>query len=277
MPIRFNSMLKDVGIDPAEVRLLRHETTAYRGRTPYTLWRDNPVEFERYQSTQGRRRRAYFSSRYWASFVVPPDGRTLFAGLYEAELVGPVPQGWTHPLAPDHILDPEAADLYRTLRLEALSDHIGRLSINWGSGTRSWVQIAGQQDKPVVELLRAFVEPAFPGFSRFIARLSEVETLPAGWIETLRASRGIYLLTCPRTHEQYVGSASGAGGFWGRWRAYFAGGHGGNEGLKSRNPSDYQVSILEVVGSAATVEEIHDLESLWKVKLQSREMGLNRN
>lgn len=48
-------------------------------------------------------------------------------------------------------------------------------------------------------------------------------------------------------------------------------------GLKSRDPSDYQVSILEVAGSAATVEEIREMEKLWKQKLQSREMGLNRN
>jgi len=54
-------------------------------------------------------------------------------------------------------------------------------------------------------------------------------------------------------------------------------GHGGNVGLKSRDPADYQVSILEVSGSTATVEEVLAAEQLWKAKLQSREMGLNRN
>jgi hypothetical protein len=33
-------------------------------------------------------------------------------------------------------------------------------------------------------------------------------------------------------------------------------GHGGNLGLKSRDATDYQVSILEVAGSAATFEKI---------------------
>jgi hypothetical protein len=37
------------------------------------------------------------------------------------------------------------------------------------------------------------------------------------------------------------------------------------------------VSILEAVGSAASEADILALESLWKDKLQSREMGLNRN
>jgi hypothetical protein len=58
---------------------------------------------------------------------------------------------------------------------------------------------------------------------------------------------------------------------------YVANGHGGNVGLRSRDPADYQVSILEVVGNAATFEDVIALEGLWKSKLQSREMGLNQN
>jgi len=87
----------------------------------------------------------------------------------------------------------------------------------------------------------------------------------------------VYLLTCPRTKEQYVGIASGGEGLLGRWREYFATGHGGNAGLKSRDPSDYQVSILETVGSSVTINDLLILESRWKDKLQSRLMGLNRN
>ncbi|MFX8523724.1 hypothetical protein ABTM10_19505, partial [Acinetobacter baumannii] len=80
-----------------------------------------------------------------------------------------------------------------------------------------------------------------------------------------------------RTREQYVGMASGAGGFLARWREYSATRHGGNVGLKSRDPSDYQVSILETVGISATDADLLALEGRWKAKLQSREMGLNRN
>jgi len=111
----------------------------------------------------------------------------------------------------------------------------------------------------------------------FFAQLSELEALPVSWGVALRASRGIYLLTCPRTTEQYVGAALGADGFLGRWLAYARSGHGGNVGLKIRDPSDYRVSILEVAGSSASTEDILAMEALWKAKLQSREMGLNRN
>jgi len=37
---------------------------------------------------------------------------------------------------------------------------------------------------------------------------------------------------------------------------YFRTGHGGNIGLKSRDPSDYQVAILEVAGTAADHKDI---------------------
>jgi hypothetical protein len=73
------------------------------------------------------------------------------------------------------------------------------------------------------------------------------------------------------------GSATGEAGFWARWQDYIRTGHGGNVALKSRDPSDYQVSILEVAGTAATVDDILKMESRWKAKLQSGEMGLNRN
>lgn len=54
-------------------------------------------------------------------------------------------------------------------------------------------------------------------------------------------------------------------------------GHGGNVGLRIRQPSDYVISVLEVAGSSATTEEILALEVNWKVKLQSRDIGLNHN
>ena len=56
---------------------------------------------------------------------------------------------------------------------------------------------------------------------------------------------------------------------------YFKTGHGGNVGLKSKEPSDYQVSILEVAGSEDDQNMILKKEFLWMEKLQSKQMGLN--
>ncbi|RPF70972.1 GIY-YIG nuclease family protein [Aurantiacibacter spongiae] len=280
MALTFNMVLKNGGLDPFNVRLMRHQHVADSGLTPYALWRDDRAEFERYQSAQRANRREYFASRYWASFVVPPDGSTMFAGMYEVFGSSPAPDDWVDPLYRLSRLQMNLElDLYECSRLPAFDPFIGCLKVEWGPGARSWAQRADSNtgDKPIVELTQTFREPDFPGFTHFVENLASLPSLPPSWVATLSASRGVYLLTCPRTREQYVGAAHGFEGFWGRWQSYIATGHGGNVGLKSRDPSDYQVSILEVAGSAATVEQIIAMEQLWKRKLQSREMGLNKN
>jgi len=75
-----------------------------------------------------------------------------------------------------------------------------------------------------------------------------------------------------------VGSATGDSGFFGRWLCY-QDGHGGNVGLRelAADAAEYDVNILEVAASNATVEEIYEHESLWKRKLGTRANGLNRN
>jgi hypothetical protein len=47
--------------------------------------------------------------------------------------------------------------------------------------------------------------------------------------------------------------------------------------LRSRAPSDYQVSIREVVGTSTADDEIIQLENRWKEKPRTKEMGLNGN
>ncbi len=101
--------------------------------------------------------------------------------------------------------------------------------------------------------------------------------MPPSWRAILAASRGVYLLVCPKTREHYVGAAHGEGGFLARWREYLVNQHGGNVALIGRNPTDWQVSILEVAGTAATTEDILAMETVWKAKLHSRTIGLNRN
>ncbi|MGH6678793.1 MAG: GIY-YIG nuclease family protein [Bradyrhizobium sp.] len=146
--------------------------------------------------------------------------------------------------------------------------------IEWGTGWRSWIQ--RNADKPIVEIRKSHQEERYPGHLAFVSSLSALAAIPPSWIDVLRSTKGIYLLTCPKTKEQYIGKASGEDGFWGRWQGYVSNSHGGNMILKIRKPTDYQVSILETVGSG-NESELDALEARWKRKLQSREMGLNAN
>ena len=279
MTLLFTDLLVKAGLDPASVRLLRHQTKAPNVRTPYVLWRDQRLAFEEYQCVQTVGNRANLAASMWASFVAPPAGGTLFVGIYSAERVGIAAANWICPLygVPGASLTRDGLDRYIASRTADLDDYIGRLWIDWGAGARSWIQRADRQNKPIVELTREFREDAFPGYTQFVSNVSEIQGLPATWVSALRAARGVYLLTSAKTREQYVGSATGEAGFHGRWINYASDGHGGNLGLKSSEPSDYQVSILEVSGSAATTDDILAVEQLWKRKLQSRETGLNRN
>lgn len=275
--LNFVTFLNEAGLAPTDVRLLRHQDTRYPGcPSPYIMWRDNRSQFEAYQQTQSFPNAAVLNAKYWASFVGLPDKETLFVGLYLVIDCQPLPHNRGHPV--DGSLEIAGSCNLYTLELSHdLADVAGRLLIDWGPGYRSWIQRADSKEKPIVELRKEFKEPEFPGFSAFICKLSEIDTMASAWLSALSSTRGIYLLTCPKTKEQYVGSATGSLGFIGRWRDYALTGHGGNVGLKAREASDYQISILETVGSNATESEILTLEVLWKDKLQSREMGLNRN
>jgi hypothetical protein len=261
----FNSVLRQGGLAFSDVRLLRHkDQRATKGHTPYELWRDDRPRFELYQSTQTIKNRNKLRAPFWASFVGTPSDETLFVGLYAVKYLGLLQEDTPKPHT-DGVDKAGSCDTYRLTLETGFSDLGGKLFIEWGPGKRSWIQRADQQDKRITEYLH------------FADSLSRLDRLPRGWVAALESCRGVYLLTCPKTKEQYVGSATGEGGFWRRWQDYVQTGHGGNVGLKSREPSDYQVSILEVAGTAATSDDIFQMEARWKSKLQSREMGLNRN
>ena len=272
--LSFNMLLRAAGVDPADVRLLRHQAHGPSGTTSFRLWHDRRELFEAYQASQLVRNGPRLAAPFWASFIVSPDGRTVFAGLYARSGTSSVPADWPYPLSPPST---EPEEVHELTLGSPLADYAGRLAIAWGGATRSWIQRADQQDKVIVELSRTIAEPEFPGFSSFIASLSQIAALPLSWSTALAAARGVYLLACPRNGELYVGSAIGARGFIGRWDAYATDGHGGNMALRAREPSDYQVSILEVAGSLASDQDILALEARWKAKLKSRDAGLNRN
>ena len=273
----FKTILRETRLSLDDIRLIRHkDNRAKRGCTPYELWRDNLSQFENYQSTQSISNRPKLNAPYWAVFVANFSNETMFAGLYAVKYRGLLEQDTPMPHM-EGIDKAGSCDVYGLVLQDTLSDLIGKLFIDWGPGALAWVQYPARKNKPITELRKDFREPDFPGFLNFIQPLSTIDNLPKSWVSTLKCSRGIYLLTCPKTKEQYVGSATGEDGFWGRWQDYISTGHGGNLGLKNRAPSDYQVSILEVAGTSAETDDILIMEARWKSKLQSQEMGLNRN
>jgi hypothetical protein len=227
---------------------------------------------EEYQSVQGRP--VFKDAEIVATFVASPFGETLFVGLYGVNGNGIAPPGTIDPLT-GH--DCAGHHFYDLSPLSKLTEYVGRMIIDWGSGSRSWVQLASRSDKPILEIRRTAFEEPFPGFLDFSKQLSDFAHVPQSWRTTLSAVSGVYLLIHPETGKQYVGIAHGAGGFWQRWEGYVASGHGGNRRMMDLPAANYHVSILEIASSTATLQSLQDAEVRWKTKIMSRKFGLNGN
>ena len=271
--IGFNTLLRDEEMNPAEVKLVRHQTPRSKGQpTPYELWLADDGGLELYQRIQKTKR--FTDANFIAVFVATPLNETLFVGMFENCGVEVAQPGLRDPLSGQ---DVAGLFLYDLRQSDRLTEYRGRLVVDWGAGYRSWVQRAQKQDKPIIEIKRYTGEPMFPGFLDFRARLSGLASVPVSWRIALSSVNGVYLLVCPETGRQYVGAAYGEGGFWARWEDYVSSGHGGNIRMKELPDRDYQVSVLEVASSSAGFEQIIGIENRWKETLLTREFGLNKN
>ncbi len=272
--LTFNDLLALEGMDSTEIRLVRNQDGRLgRGRM-YEAWRYQRDAFEAYLSVQSKDR--FPVGGLLAEFVVTEAQKTVFVGLYRVDGVGRCPSG-----SIDALLKKDVSGEFRyslTLR-EELADYRDRVVIDWGAGTRSWVQRAWTQPKPVIEIAEQF-EPRFPGFRDFVRPVGDIPTLPNGWQQVLRSVKGVYLLVDLDSGHQYVGSAKGTDSLFGRWVEYATDGHGGNQGLRkaaSEGRRRYQVSVLEVVDENTPDATIEQIESFWKNKLLTRSFGLNVN
>jgi hypothetical protein len=273
--ITFNDVLRSAGMDPGKVRLARHQDTRARGRSIYAIWKspDGPELVEQYQAIQKYDR--FEVGGFVASFVVtpPPRSETLFIGLYVVLARGECAAGSREPFTG---IDVTGLYRYEMAYDDRLDEYKERLVVDWGPGTRSWVQLASRQPKPV-RALRDQQEPPFPGFSRFCVDVHDVPGIYPSWQERLREVKGVYVLVDKKTGQQYVGSAKGEESLWGRFSEYARTGHGGNVELKHRKEARYQVGVLQVVDLSLPDHSIEEIESWWKRKLMTREHGLNRN
>lgn len=148
----FNQLLREEGIDPADVALLRHQTFR-NGRTPYWLWRNDRDGFLRYQSTQ--QNLPIFRKPYWASFVSPDAHKTMFVGLYRTEFQPHVNIDWPDPLTgmPVGYGRDRTYHYFHCEPTTELNSHVGSMMIEWGDSRRQWTQYAARSDKSIIELV----------------------------------------------------------------------------------------------------------------------------
>jgi hypothetical protein len=278
--LSFYELLRMYGINPEKIKLVRHGNAeipileTYKNR--YDL-------FEAYQSFEASNK--FKESKAIAVFAPSRGTTALFLGYWDIlssikseeftnkhlSLIEKYnfPESWK--------IDNEWYELKRNTVLDELSE---RLVIDWGKSTVSWVQA---KDKEILEIKGKNSVDDFISYDDIQLSFIDLKNIIGNidsnytWFSALSAVNGIYLIRDVSTGKLYVGSAYGEDGIWGRWKTYSSNGHGGNLELKNIKPENMEFSILEIISSITSVDHVIERENRWKVKLGTREFGLNKN
>lgn len=198
----------------------------------------------------------------------------------------------TDPVRKDTIIYAEGT------RLSEYEPYFERLIVNFKQKPQSFFYVDTEIIKSVEvsEILSKnfFDISTFNGYDNVNLSFSELRTAlhQKEWQDALQNQQGVYLLVDKVTGKQYVGSATGADGIYGRWHDYVKsknhahendhGRHsGGNKRLKELGgeyiASNFNYIILEIFGHKVASSVIYDRESWWKNALHTREFGYNAN
>ena len=289
--MQLNDLLRIGGIDLKTVLVLRHSPSEPKLRAvlPW-LAAENATIFNAYQQSQQNPtvEAAFLRASHIASFIGHRSGKALFVGLFRRGASRPmgfddywrVPayqemkafgmRGLTAESDPVLWFDLDLTDFY--------AEWIGRLTIDWPGGERSWWRWADRNAFLIESILeQSALAREMPPWNEIALSWEELRVLPSTWRAALSEWRGIYLIFDETDCKGYVGAAYGSDNIFGRWRSYAATGHGGNKDLVSRNPARLRFSILERVPPDMEIEDVIRLENSWKLRLHTRDFGMNRN
>lgn len=178
---------------------------------------------------------------------------------------------------------------YDLVQLSDFECFSNRIIIDWGRNAIAWHQWYDKQEKEIIQILPSGYLGDFPGLLNFVLEFEELERLfknpeaNEDWKNHLSSVNGIYLILDSKTGNQYIGSANGQNGIWQRWSDYAKTFHGGNQNLIKLCESDknyhkhFRYSILQTLPSNITKPEIDKIECLYKEKLGTKALGLNKN
>lgn len=270
MPLTLDPVLRQEGIDPSEILVIRHVFDgASQGGGSFGLSPDaTDQQILEYTSEQSAKPRNFpvEPPQWWAVFLRDGGSRARLWAVLENR--GEIYNDGIH----------------RRFNLEVttyLDDLRNRLVIEWNS-PRTW-KLNGTTAARyrVVELADRQPEP-FPGFDRIVLDWSQLQAVMrdqkyVAWRTALASVVGIYLITDTRDGRQYVGKADGAERVCQRWRTYASNGHGGNVELRNIDPTTFRYSLLRVFDPSSPQHLVDEAETHFKWALDSRAHGLNRN
>jgi hypothetical protein len=290
--MQLNDLLQKHEIPPADVLVLRHrpKEPQLRRALPW-LAAERPDLYNAYQQSQFQKvEKAFTRAKYVASFIGVDAGTAVFVGLYTVKSWRPIDLKayWNIPanreLHESFGMAGFTGDRATTLWFDLVPstkfypEWRGRLVIRWPGLERSWWRWADRNAFEVDAIREAStLEEVPPTWDEMVVRWSELKVLPSTWQASLKEWRGIYYIWDSSDGRGYVGAAYGAENILKRWLNYGATGHGGNKELRKRDPNNFQFSILQRVSPDMPPDEVIRLEQTWKVRLHTREFGLNEN
>jgi len=278
--ITLHQILSYYELNPIEVKLVRHGNA----ELPILETYQNDIDkFEAYQSFQAPGK--FVDASHIAVFAPTAGTTALFLGLWDIK-DKKISVDFTEDI--HSIIDkyhfPESwrtgIEWYSLKKNPVMDELSERLVVDWGKSTVSWVQT---KDKEILEIkgknsIGDFVSYDEAQLSFYdLKKLMSEHSSNLSWVSALSAVNGIYLIRDKSTGKQYVGSAYGEKGIFGRWSVYAQNGHGGNKKLKDLNPNNFEFSILEIAPPTSSIDEVIHRENRWEDKLGTREFGLNDN
>ncbi|WP_350343158.1 GIY-YIG nuclease family protein [Proteinivorax tanatarense] len=275
-------ILRVKGFKTTGVKIIRHTTD--RKEIKKLVEAD---AFELYQSYQ--KTNVFKDTEYIIAFRALESTKALLQGVYkvhQVQQIAKLPEV-LEPIISSENWGPGPYYHYELVKNNKLCDLEERLVIDWGKSTVSWCQ--KKLDKDVVEILPEGFAKAFLGYENVILTFNELEKIinypdvNKQWKMMLSNVYGVYLILDKTNGQQYVGSAYGKDGIWGRWSNYVQTKHGGNKILidlldvDSLRYKNFQISILTVLPNTSLRRQVVQLEQIIKAKLGTRVFGLNSN
>ena len=265
--ITIQELLYNRGLDrTARVKLVRHKD---RRLDLYNIYRTDREAFLKYQNTQ--KKDVFNKVDYIVSFIGEEGLQARFVGVYKVNGEKAIHEGYEYSMS----------------EVEGYEDLKERVIIRWENAI-SWHQWI-KNEMEVLEISPGLHYKRFTDYFDLILDFNELQEIIVNeykdWRNVLSVVKGIYLICDTKTGKQYIGSAYGDEGIWGRWKEYVAtNGHGGNKSLKELIDKEwdyackyFQFSILMLLPKTVTAEEAIRKEQLFKRKLGTNSFGLNNN
>ncbi len=170
-------------------------------------------------------------------------------------------------------------------RIDFMNEYSNRLYIEWTNPSANYGRFI-DQDKFIVHAISTSKDNSVGSLPKEFFQihinyqeLKKMIDYPIDnqeWFSYLSSRCGVYLIYDKETKEQYIGSAYGELGFWGRWSNY-ASQNDGNQKFFGRNYTNLIFSILWETLPNQTKERIINVETHFKDTMGTRVHGLNNN